>query len=90
MIEVEFRQPVRGGGETVALTLRVEDDGSYAIDGPLELDLEAVAIADRTLPSGRLWLRDDPARWARNAHKAFRTGYLVPVVVKDDGPSAED
>lgn len=84
MITVEFRQPGREGSR-VAATLHVDDAGEYSIDGDLDLDLTEVTILDRSRPGGRLRLEDDPAAWARSAHRAFRTGYLVPVVIADTG-----
>lgn len=88
MITVEFRQP-GPEGYRVAATLRVDDAGEYSIDGTLDVDLEEISILDRTRPGGRLLLKDDPAAWARSAHRAFRTAYLVPVVVDDDAAAAE-
>lgn len=83
MIEVEFRRPAAGGGYEAAATLRVEDDGTHTQTGDESLVLTDVTILDKTRPGGRLRFEDDPAEWARNARKAFRTGYLVPVVISD-------
>lgn len=88
MIEVEFRRPAASGYEAVGV-LRVEDDGSYRVSGDIGVDLEGVTIMDRSAPGGRLALADDPATWARKARRAFRTGYLVPVVVADTSPGGE-
>lgn len=87
MIEVEFRRPAASGYEAVGV-LRVEDDGSYRVSGDIGVDLEEVTIMDRSAPGGRLALADDPVSWARKARRAFRTGYLVPVVVADTSPAA--
>lgn len=85
MIEVEFRRPAASGYETAG-TLHVEDDGSYRVTGDIGLDLEEVTILDRSAPGGRLSLSSDPVAWARKARRAFRTGYLVPVIVADTAP----
>lgn len=84
MIELQLKAPSEGDGYETVLTLTVADDGSYEIDQTRDLRLEEVPIRDRTVPGWQLWLKDDPAKWARSAHKAFRTGYLVPVIVRDD------
>jgi hypothetical protein len=85
MIELEFRQPVAGGGYEVAATLHVHDDGTHELVGTLGLDLTEISILDRDRAGGRLFLADDAKAWARSAHRAFRSGYLVPVIVADDG-----
>lgn len=83
MIEVEFRRPRPGGGYDTAATLRVNDDGTHTQSGEQDLILTDVTILDRSLPGGKLRFEDDPEGWARNARKAFRSGYLVPVTVVD-------
>lgn len=82
MIQLEFRRPT-GAGYDVAATLIVHEDGSHELTGDLELDVTTVSVMDRSRVGGRLHFADDPAAWARSAHKAFRSGYLVPVVVVD-------
>lgn len=83
MIEIEFRKPAKGSGYATVATLTVNDDATYRVDGETGVDLEEISILDRTAPGGRLTLAQDPERWARNVRKAFRTGYLVPVVIRD-------
>lgn len=86
MITLQLRHPVRGGGYETVLTLRVTGDGHYSVSGDADIDLEQIPIPDRQAAGGRLMLGDDPARWARNAHKAFRTGYLVPLLTEEPDP----
>ena len=87
MIEVEFRRPGERGQYVVAATLRVDDAGTATWEGDASsIDVDA-PIRDRSRPSGQLTFREDPEQWARNASKAFRTPYLVPVVIKDTGAS---
>ena len=83
MIEVEFRRPEEGASYSVAATIRVDDDGTVTTAGEGIESIVDVAIADRQRPTGRLTLTDDPVAWLRNARKAFRTPYLVPVIVTD-------
>jgi hypothetical protein len=87
MIEIEFRRPAAGSGYAVVATIRVDDDGTVTAAGADVDMVTEVAIADRTRPSGRLTLAEDPVAWIRNAHKAFRTPYLVPAVTRDEEPS---
>lgn len=86
MIELTMKQHRSGGGYDNVLTLTVADDGTYTMDGDEKIArrIEKGSILDRTAPGGRLFLADDPARWARRARAAFRTGYLVPVITRDD------
>jgi hypothetical protein len=83
MIEIEFRRPQRGAAYDVAATIRVDDDGQVTTTGDAIDMIIDVSIADRSRPTGRLTFEDDPAEWVRNARKAFRTPYLVPVVTHD-------
>lgn len=86
MITVEFRErdPDGAGRRTVA-TLTVADDRTYTVAG--SLPLEEISILDRTATGGRLTLAADPVRWARSSHKAFRAGYVVPVITEDTLPA---
>ena len=81
MIVTEFRERVVGSPQRRVIGTVVVDEatGGYSITGRLEI--ERISILDRKVPGGRLWLRDDPAHWARICHQAFRSGYLVAVVV---------
>ncbi|UYO96385.1 hypothetical protein OED01_12335 [Microbacterium sp. M28] len=83
MVVTEFRERVVGSRQRRVIGTVVVDEatGGYTITGRLEI--ERISILDRKAPGGRLWLRDDPARWARTCHRAFRSGYLVAVVVAD-------
>ena len=69
--------------------------GTYTVDDPRGyLPIETPALLPR--PDGqrgldRVELADDAATWARQAHTILRTGYLVPVIVHDDGsPAGQD
>lgn len=83
MIVTEFRERVPNSIERRVVGMLTVDEatGSYSISGRLKL--ERISILDRKASGGRLWLRDDPARWARICHRAFRSGYLVAVFVAD-------
>lgn len=86
MITVEFRErEPQSAGRRVVATLTVDDDRSYSMTG--SLPLEEISILDRGAPNGRLTLAVDPVKWARSSHKAFRTGYIVPVITEDTSPS---
>lgn len=85
MVQIEIRERVVGGdARRVIGTLTVHEElNTYAVSGsPL---LEELSILDRTVSGGRLWLPDDPARWARMCHRLFRSGYVVAVQVDPAG-----
>ena len=87
MITVEFRERNEdGSGYTVAGALVVREDNTFEISGKLPL-LE-ITLLDRAAPGGRLALTDDPARWARKCHQAFRSGYVTAVLLDDGSPSS--
>lgn len=95
MIEVELqRVPDEGREYEVAATLSVADDGTVNVHDPDELLPTGlhVLVAE---PGGQLRqvrFDEDPATWARNLDSLLRTGYLVPVITRDDTPaeSTED
>lgn len=83
MIEVDLRVLAVGGqpGRTVA-TVRVEDDGSWALFG----DRRALAVhLPMTEPgTGRaVWFHREPERWARQLLATPLKQDLVAVVVCD-------
>ncbi len=88
MIAVEFRRPDQGAHYATVATLRVEDDSSWTLSGDLDDSILEVSIAASYEPSGQIRFADDPARWARLAHRAFRTPYLVVEVMTDTDPDA--
>lgn len=96
MIELELCAVPEGSSEYVRVAgLVVRDDGTYTVDDPRGyLPIETPALLPR--PDGqrgldRVELADDAATWARQAHTILRTGYLVPVIVHDDGsPAGQD
>lgn len=87
MIEVELQRVPDGGRDyEVAATLRVDDDGSVDLHDPDRLVPTSlhVLVAD---PGGQLRqvrFEDEPVTWARNLSSLLRTGYLVPVITRDD------
>lgn len=83
MIITEFRERVPNSLDRRIIGVLIVDEahGGYRISGRIEFD--EIPILDRKALNGRLWLRDDPARWARTCHRTFRSGYLVAVVVAD-------
>lgn len=86
MITVEFRErDPNSDGRRVIATLTVADDHTYVVAG--DLPLEEISILDRATPGGRLTLAADPVQWARKSHKAFRAGYIVPVITEDTLPA---
>lgn len=86
MITVEFRErDPNSEARRVVATLTVADDRTYTVAGALPL--EEISILDRAAHGGRLTLAADPVRWARKSHKAFRAGYIVPVITEDTLPA---
>lgn len=89
MIITEFRERVPNSlaRRLIGAVTVDERTGCYRISGRIKLD--EVPILDRKASDGRLWLRDDPVRWARTCSRAFRSGYLVAVVTVDAGLQRE-
>lgn len=85
MIITEFRERVPNSRDRRLIGVLIVDEahGRYRISGLIEL--EDIPIPDRNASAGRLWLRNDPVRWARACHRAFRSGYVVAVVTADPG-----
>jgi hypothetical protein len=88
MITVELRAVPEGAHDymTVA-TLNVADDGTVTThdpDGYLPLDVKAMVVDDQDQIT-QVGIDDDAATYARNLDSILRTGYVVPVVVHDDG-----
>ena len=83
MVVVEMNRLV-DDGYRVGATLRVNDDGTWTVEGDAALvPLEMVMIG----PDGQpVSFATDPQTWARRLHTRLRTGYLVPAVVADTGP----
>lgn len=90
-VEVELRS-VPEGKETYEAVARlvVNDDGSHEVWDPGSvvpalMDLPVlVPLENGERGVSRIAFRDDPAEWARRLDTVLRTGYLVPVVVRDD------
>lgn len=87
MIEVELQQCPEGAQEYQAVArLTVRDDGTHETWDPDELipfDLHALR-RDPETGLQKIHFKDQPAEWARSLGTILRTGYLVPVVVRDD------
>ena len=90
MIEVELqRVPDDGRAYEVAATLRVDDNGAVGLHDPEHLLPTSlhVLVADPTGKLRQVRFEEDPATWARNLDSLLRTGYLVPVITRDDTPA---
>lgn len=87
MITVELRRIPEGHNDyTTVATLTVNDDGAVTIDDPEQyLPVDMHVLVKGADGPRRVTFDEDPDLWARNLHRALRTGYLVPVIVHDDG-----
>jgi hypothetical protein len=87
MIEVELqRVPDEGSEYEVAATLRVDADGSVHVHDPEHLIPTSLHVLVAS-PEGELRqvrFEEDPSTWVRNLDSLLRTGYLVPVITRDD------
>lgn len=90
MVEVELqRVPDEGCEYEVAATLRVDDRGVVHLHDPESLIPTSLHVLVAG-PGGELRqvrFEDNPATWARNLDSLLRTGYLVPVITRDDTPA---
>lgn len=86
MIFAEFREPTADKQYATVATIRIMDGGELRLTGEHVQELTEVPIRDLDRPNGQLRFDDDPVAWVRNVNRAFRTGYLVPVVVTDTHP----
>lgn len=88
MITVDLRVPRTGEeGYDVAATITVMD-GVVDIAG----DRSVLATDDVRVhtPNGLVSFAEDPETWCRYLHTAYRTPYLVPVVILDTGLQQPD
>lgn len=89
MIDVELRAVPQGKDDYEAVArLSVREDGTHEAWDPrgvIPFDLHALVVTKDGLR--KITFEDDPALWARNLGTILRTGYLVPVVVRDDEPT---
>lgn len=96
MIKVELHEPPEGGGPgdyRATHWLTVHDDGTHEAEGPGWERIFEIPVPVVDLETGgpkRVFFDDDPTTWARNLSNSLRTGYLVPVTVKDDAAGAAD
>lgn len=92
MIEVELRAVPQGKDDYEAIArLVVRDDGTHEEWDPQEVipyDLHVLA-PDEEAGARKVTFEEDPATWARHLKTILRTGYLVPVVVRDDAEPLE-
>lgn len=82
MIEVELRRPDSSGTSQLVAAIRLEDDLSYTVSGPKPdaFGLDRLPVMDPERGRG-IYFSEDPEWWLRHLDYAFRTPYLVPVVV---------
>ncbi len=85
MVQIEFRERIVGSAvrRVIGTLTVIAELNTYTVSG--SLPLEELPILDRAMPGGRLWLHDDPSRWARKCHRLFRSGYVVAVRVNPPG-----
>lgn len=92
MITVELNAVPDGKQDYQAVAeLTVADDGTYQLQDPdcrFPVDLPVLVPAEAG-QFRKVRLEEDPATWARHLDTVLRTGYLVPVVTRDD-EAAED
>ena len=81
MIQIEFRERIVGSAvrRVVGTLTVIAELNTYTVSG--SLPLEELPILDRVMPGARLWLHDDPSRWAHKCRRLFRSGYVVAVQV---------
>lgn len=85
MITVELRRPATTpeGDPVLAGRIVVSDSGTVSADPDVE---QLLRLSFPYRVEGELvtmTVERDPVTWARNLHKALRTGYLVPVVLEE-------
>jgi hypothetical protein len=85
MIAVDLRIPTDSRAYETAASIRVRD-GHAEFTGRRELFDTTITVFDAQARE-RVSFADDPERWARNLHTAYRTGQLVPVITADSHPS---
>lgn len=93
MISVELRAVPEGATDYQPVaTLEVADDGTFTTrdpDGYLPLDLKVMVVDDEGSIT-QVGIDDDAATYARNLDSILRTGYVVPVITRDDDAQAPD
>ncbi len=93
MIELELRTFPAGARDPVRVAgLTIEDDGTYRVDDPKELLPTAMPVFSKSPDGGyaQVFLEQDPAAWARGLRTVMRSGYLFPVIVRDDEKDIDD
>lgn len=92
-IRVELRSVPDGGSEYTAVAdLVVHEDGQYELNDPEGHLLLEIPVPVPSEDNGlrRVFFAEEPQLWARNLHRALRTGYLVPVVQELTDPRSGD
>lgn len=88
MITVELHEAPGGPGDyRKVATLTVADDGTYHFDDPDRMFPTSLYVLVPGEQLRQVRFEEDPALWARNLHTLLRSGYLVPVVTRDDAGS---
>ncbi|WP_248580039.1 hypothetical protein [Nocardioides sp. InS609-2] len=95
MIAVQLYEAPEGRGDYYPVaSLIVLNDGTYRVDDPEGKLLTELHVL---IPLGggqsgfrRVSLAEDPATWARHLGSIYRTGYWVPVTIRDDGGIAPE
>lgn len=85
-VKVELRRVPEGAADYECVATMTVHDQQWELDDPegfFPVDLPVLVIEDSAMRS--VQLHEDPATWARNLDTILRGGYLVPVVVLDDG-----
>lgn len=88
MIEVELQTSPEGGQEYRAIArLTVHDDGTHeAWDPQGVIPWDIHALRSRGEPGEgpeKIYFEEQPREWARLLGTILRTGYLVPVIVRE-------
>lgn len=92
MIEAEFQKSPEGAHEYRATArLVVRDDGSHQAwdpDGVIPWGIHALrSSAESGRGLEQVFFESEPVEWVRRLNTILRTGYLVPVIVRDDEPT---
>lgn len=85
-VKVELRRVPEGASDYVCAATMTVQGTQWKLDDPdgfFPTQLPVLLAGDHGMRT--VQLADEPATWARNLDSILRTGYLVPVVVFDDG-----
>lgn len=85
-VKVELQRVPEGASEYERVATITVHGQQWELEDPegfFPVDLPVLVVEDSTMR--QVLLHDDPATWARNLDTILRGGYLVPVVVLDNG-----